>query len=165
MTQKLVAAADAALDMSFVTDWLAVGAAILTSDQLAIALGYGVTHVLDCRTPRQDPPPAATCGTVAWFCAPTEDDGQAREAQWYEGCLQASDLVRPDRHLIYVHCAKGVTRSPAAAYVILRSHGWSPAGAARLILCRRPAAADTYFRDAEANVGQLRPELRWVGAS
>lgn len=164
MTQEPETAAGA-LDISFVTDWLAVGAAILTPAQLAAALDYGVTHVLDCRTPRREPPLAATCERVAWLSAPTEDDGQARGAQWYKGCLQASNAVHPDRHLIYVHCAEGVNRSPAAAYVILRSHGWSPTAAARLILRRRPAAMCTYFQDAEANVARLRPELRWAGVS
>jgi rhodanese-related sulfurtransferase len=154
-----------ALDLSFVTDWLAVGAAIHTPAHLAAVLGYGVTHVLDCRTPRHDRPPAAACGCIAWFSAPTEDDGTPRGAAWYASCLRAADAVHPDRHVIYVHCAKGANRSPAAAYVILRSHGWSPAAAGAVIVRRRPAATGAYFRDAEETVGQLRPELRWAAAS
>lgn len=164
MTTRPQIAADA-LDMSFVTDWLAVGAAILTPAHLAAALGYGITHVLDCRTPRHDRPPAAACSSIAWFSAPAEDDGTPRGARWYASCLQAADAVQPDRHLIYVHCAKGANRSPAAAYVILRSHGWGPAAAGAVILRRRPVATGAYFLDAEATVGQLRPELRWGAAS
>jgi hypothetical protein len=58
-----------------------------------------------------------------------------------------------------------VNRSPAAAYVILRSQGWSPSAARGLILQRRPAATATYFQDAELSVGQLCPELSWTGTS
>jgi hypothetical protein len=153
------------LDVSFVTDWLAVGAAILSPAHLATALGYGVTHVLDCRTRRHEPPPAARCGCITWFCAPTEDDGTPRGPRYYASCLQAADAVHPDRHLIYVHCAKGANRSPAAAYAILRSKGWSPDAAGAAILRRRQVATATYFRDAEACVKQLRPELCWRAAS
>lgn len=164
MTRQHETPADV-LDMSFVTDWLAVGAAILSPGHLVTALGYGVTHVLDCRTPRHEPPLAAACGCIEWFCAPTQDDGTPRGAPYYASCLQAADAVHPDRHLLYVHCAMGANRSPAAAYVILRSKGWSPEAASAAILRRRAVATAAYFSDAEASVGQLRPEVCWGAAS
>ena len=144
------------LDAHNVTGHLLLGAAPDSPAAISELLALGVTHVLDCRTPRPAPPPAAICPRLVWHSAPTEDDGTSRGADWYAACLAFADLaLREAGARLYCHCAAGVNRSPAAAYAILRGHGWAPATARDRILTRRPQARPRYFEDADRCLREL----------
>ncbi len=147
-------------DFHFLLPWLAVGAHVDTPELLAQARARGVTHVLDCRTPRSRPPAAAACLDISWLNLPCEDDGSSRGDAWYADCLRfaASVCGSPDgtsHGTLLVHCAAGANRSPAACYAILRAHRWSAADARSLVLGRRPGATDRYFPDADQALQRL----------
>ncbi|WP_404868502.1 hypothetical protein ACI1MP_10565 [Kitasatospora griseola] len=144
------------LDAHTVTGRLLLGAAPDSPAAVDELLALGVTHVLDCRTPRPAPPPAATCPDLVWHSAPTEDDGASRGAGWYAACLAFAEIaLREDGARLYCHCAAGVNRSPAAAYAILRGQGWTPLTARARILTRRPQARPHYFEDADRCLHEL----------
>ncbi|RZU18322.1 dual specificity protein phosphatase family protein [Streptomyces sp. BK239] len=148
--------AEPALDAQPVTEWLLVGAAPEGPPAVRALLELGVTHVLDCRTPRPVPPLAAVCPDLVWHTAPTADDGASRGADWYAACVSFAELAaREDGARLYCHCAAGVNRSPAAAYAILRARGWEPATARDRILTCRPKARPLYFEDAERCLREL----------
>ncbi|NUK13979.1 protein-tyrosine phosphatase family protein [Streptomyces lunaelactis] len=148
--------AERGLDAQQVTEWLLVGAAPDSPLAVGELLELGVTHVLDCRTLRPVPPPAATCPDLVWHSAPTADDGTSRGADWYASCVAFAELAsREESARLYCHCAAGVNRSPAAAYAILRSRGWPPPSARARILTRRPQARPRYFEDAERCLHEL----------
>ncbi|MEU9047375.1 MULTISPECIES: hypothetical protein [unclassified Kitasatospora] len=138
------------------TGCLLLGAAPDSPAAVSELLAMGVTHVLDCRTPRATPPPAAICPDLVWHSAPTEDDGASRGIDWYTACLAFAELaLREDGARLYCHCAAGVNRSPAAAYAILRGQGWAPLTARARILTRRPQARPRYFEDADRCLREL----------
>ncbi|OIJ91692.1 protein-tyrosine phosphatase family protein [Streptomyces colonosanans] len=148
--------AELRLDAHPVTSWLLLGAAPDSTRAVDELLGLGVTHVLDCRTPRPMPPPAAICSGLVWCSAPTEDDGASRGTDWYSACLAfAERAAREENARLYVHCAAGVNRSPAAAYTILRSRGWTASAARSRILACRAQARPRYFEDAEQCLVEL----------
>ncbi|MEJ8650661.1 hypothetical protein WKI65_21810 [Streptomyces sp. MS1.AVA.3] len=144
------------LDAHPVTNWLLLGAAPDSTLAVSELLGRGVTHVLDCRTPRRVPPPAAICPGLVWCSAPTADDGASRGNDWYTACVAFAELAaREENTRLYVHCAAGVNRSPAAAYAILRSRGWAASTARARVLTSRAQARPRYFEDAEQRLAEL----------
>ncbi|MBT2527450.1 dual specificity protein phosphatase family protein [Streptomyces sp. ISL-99] len=148
--------AELCLDAHAVTNWLLLGAAPDSTRAVDELLERGVTHVLDCRTPRQAPLPAAIRPGLVWCSAPTEDDGASRGTDWYAACVTfAERAAREENARLYVHCAAGVNRSPAAAYTILRSRGWAASAARARILTSRAEARPRYFEDAEQCLAEL----------
>jgi hypothetical protein len=144
------------LDAHPVTNWLLLGAAPESTLAVDELLDRGVTHVLDCRTPRRVPPPAAIRPGLVWCSAPTADDGASRGTDWYTACVTFAALAaRENSARLYVHCAAGVNRSPAAAYTILRSRGWTASAARARILTSRVQARPRYFEDAELCLAEL----------
>lgn len=91
-----------------------------------------------------------------YLWVPTADDRLPKEAGWF---LRAIEFVREARRdpaaKVLVHCTGGIDRSPSMAYAILRSAGWSAAGAELAIRDEHPAARLVYRDDAEAAVWQL----------
>lgn len=147
---------DPALDAHMVTGNLLVGAAPDSPALVAQLLAMDVTHVLDCRTIRTTPPPAAVCQGMVWHSAPSEDDGASRGTAWYADCLAFAELaLGKDGARLYCHCAAGINRAPAAAYAILRARGWSPTAARVRVLTRRLQAQPRYFEDAETCLREL----------
>ncbi|MCX4971117.1 hypothetical protein OHA98_41670 [Streptomyces sp. NBC_00654] len=148
--------AELRLDAHPVTTWLLLGAAPDSTRAVGELLNRGVTHVLDCRTPRPMPPPAAICPSLVWCSASTKDDGASRGTDWYSACVAfAERAAREDNARLYVHCTAGANRSPAAAYAILRSRGWAASTARDRILTRRTQARPRYFEDAEQCLAEL----------
>jgi hypothetical protein len=145
-----------ALDASVITERLLVGAAPLGPTAVSRLLTMGVTHVLDCRTPRPDPPLTAVTDGLVWGAAPTEDDGMTHGTAWYATCLTfARSALGQDGTHLFCHCGAGVNRGPAAAYAILRWQGWTPEAARTRILTCRPQARPRYFHDADRCLSAL----------
>lgn len=139
-----------------VTTRIMVGAAPDSPAMVSRLLAMNVSHVLDCRTTRASPPPAALCGSLVWHSAPTEDDGGSRGTAWYATCIAFAELALAASGVrLYCHCASGINRAPAAAYAILRAKGWTAVAARDRILSRRPQAQPRYFQDAERCLREL----------
>jgi hypothetical protein len=139
------------MDITWLTDRIAVGGGIWTSDNMASVARTGVTHVIDMQIEFDDTPLGREHGVeVLWN--PTDDDFAPKPAALFRGGLEfaLSALDQPGSKL-FIHCAAGVHRAPMMALAILGSMGWTIEDAMRLIEMRRPVAdfAEVYVRSVE----------------
>lgn len=126
-------------NLSFVTDWLAVGGRPTAGDVEALR-NFGITHVLDVGWPEEPDPPEIT-SAFKHLSLSILDDGQPKPASWFaEGAAFAAEAVASGGKVL-VHCGHGVNRSPAMAYSILRRAAYTPDRAETLIRQRRRQTA------------------------
>jgi protein-tyrosine phosphatase len=139
------------MDMTWVTDRIAVGGGIWNDDNMAELVRMGVSHIIDMQIEFDDRPLAERYG-VAVLYNPIDDDFQPKPPHVFqrgvEFALEALDLPESK---IYVHCAAGVHRAPMMTLAILRSTGWSLDDAKELIQRRRYVVdfADVYVQSVE----------------
>src|ERR1700730_5530100 len=127
------------MDITWLTDRIAVGGGIWTSENMASVARTGVTHIIDMQIEFDDTPLGVEHGVeVLWN--PTDDDFEAKQAA----------LEEPGARVL-IHCAAGVHRAPMMALAILGSIGWKIEDAMQLIETRRPVAdfAEVYVRSVE----------------
>jgi predicted protein tyrosine phosphatase len=144
------------MDITWVTERIAVGGGIWTSDNMAVVAKMGITHVIDMQIEFDDTPLAAGYAVeVLWN--PTDDDFEAKPAglfrqgvEFAEAALEGLDTK------LFIHCAAGVHRAPMMALAVLGSMGWDVEDAMQLIERRRPVAdfADVYVRSVETFLGR-----------
>src|SRR5258708_40322296 len=100
------------MDMTWVTDRIALGGGIWNDENMAKLAGHGGTHVIDMQVEFDDRPLAQPYG-IAVLYNPTEDDFQPKPALLpHDGAdfaLAARD--GPDATL-YLHCRARVHRAP-----------------------------------------------------
>lgn len=139
------------MDITWLTDRIAVGGGIWNSENMETVAREGITHVIDMQIEFDDTPLGLEHGVeVLWN--PTDDDFTAKPAELFrkgvEFALQALD--KPETK-VFIHCAAGVHRAPMMTLALLGSMGWSVEDAMRMIEARRPAAdfADVYVESVE----------------
>ena len=128
------------MDITWLTDRIAVGGGIWTADNMEKVAGLGITHVIDMQIEFDDTPLGRPLGVdVLWN--PTDDDFQPKPAALFgRGVEFAEKALQREGARIFVHCAAGVHRAPMMALAVLGSMGWSLEDAIELIEKRRPAA-------------------------
>ena len=139
------------MDITWLTDRIAVGGGIWTSDNMEKVAKEGITHVIDMQIEFDDTPLGLEHGVeVLWN--PTDDDFTMKPAELFRRGVDfgMEALGRPEARL-FIHCAAGVHRAPMMALALLGSIGWSVEDAMRLIEGRRPVAdfADVYVESVE----------------
>jgi hypothetical protein len=139
------------MDITWLTDRIAVGGGIWTSDNMASVARTGVTHIIDMQIEFDDTSLGLEHGVeVLWN--PTDDDFEPKPAALFRRGVQFAQatLDEPGSKL-FIHCAAGVHRAPMMALAILGSIGWKIEDAMRLIETRRPVAdfAEVYVRSVE----------------
>ena len=151
------------MDMSWVTDRIAVGGGIWNEDKMMEVARAGITHIIDMQIEFDDTPLAEPYGIqVLWN--PTDDDFQPKPPQVFqrgtEFALQALDESAENK--LYIHCAAGVHRAPMMTLAILRVLGHSLNDALELLERRRPVAdlADVYVRSVENFMRSYDVELK-----
>ncbi len=136
------------MDITWLTDRIAVGGGIWTVQNMATVAREGVTHIIDMQIEFDDTPLARTHGIeVLWN--PTDDDFQAKPAALLQCGVEFAEAALADEAAkVFIHCAAGVHRGPMMALAILGSMGWKLDDAQELIEARRPVAdfADVYVR-------------------
>lgn len=128
------------MDITWLTDRIAVGGGIWTAENMEKVAGLGITHVIDMQIEFDDTPLGRPLGVeVLWN--PTDDDFQPKAPQLFERGLRfAEKALEGEDAKVFVHCAAGVHRAPMMALALLGSMGWSLEDAIELIETRRPAA-------------------------
>jgi len=139
------------MDISWLTDRIAVGGGIWNSENMGTVARTGITHIIDMQIEFDDTPLAEEYGIeVLWN--PTDDDFEMKPAELFASGVEFAEraLDGADTKL-FVHCAAGVHRAPMMALAILGSMGWSVADGIELISMRRPVAdfADVYVESVE----------------
>ena len=139
------------MDITWLTDRIAVGGGIWTADNMAAVSRAGITHVIDMQIEFDDTPLARPHGiAVCWN--PVDDDFEPKPAEVFAlGVGFALAALEKSETKLFVHCAAGVHRAPMMALSLLGVMGWTVEDAMDLIETRRPAAdfADVYVRSVE----------------
>jgi protein-tyrosine phosphatase len=139
------------MDITWLTDRIAVGGGIWNAENMDAVARAGITHIIDMQIEFDDTALARPHGiNVCWN--PVNDDFEPKPAEVFErGVEFALDALEDDEAKIFVHCAAGVHRAPMMTLAVLAVLGWKLEDAIELIEGRRPAAdfADVYVRSVE----------------
>ena len=139
------------MDMTWVTDRIAVGGGIWTDEKMIEVVRAGVTHIIDMQIEWDDTKLAEPYGVrVLWN--PTDDDFQLKPAALLERGVEfaLAAMDEPDAKL-FIHCAAGVHRAPMMTLAVLCAMGWPLENAMDVIGGRRPVVdfADVYVQSVE----------------
>lgn len=134
------------MDMTWVTDRIALGGGIWNALNMAELAGAGVTHVINMQLEFDDRPLAAPFGVqVLWN--PTDDDFLPKSPELLgRGVDFALQALEDPEARIYIHCAAGVHRAPMMTLAVLCALDFEIEAAMVLIETRRPVVdfADVY---------------------
>jgi protein-tyrosine phosphatase len=140
------------MDITWLTDRIAVGGGIWSAENMAAVAKEGVTHIIDMQIEFDDTALAKEHGIeVLWN--PTDDDFQEKPAALFErGVKFAKSALDGDEAKVFIHCAAGVHRAPMMTLALLGSMGWELEDAKELIQGRRPVAdfAQVYVESVES---------------
>jgi protein-tyrosine phosphatase len=139
------------MDMTWVTDRIAVGGGIWTDEKMIQVVKVGVTHIIDMQIEFDDTPLAEPYGVkVLWN--PTDDDFEPKPAALLQrGVDFARTALAEKDSKLFIHCAAGVHRAPMMTLAVLRSMGWGLDVAMDTIQSRRPVVdfAEVYVKSVE----------------
>lgn len=134
------------MDMTWVTERVALGGGIWNARNMEELAQSGVTHVLNMQIEFDDRPLAELHGIrVLWN--PTDDDFLPKPPELLKrGVDFAVQALNDPEARLYVHCAAGVHRAPMMTLAILGAMDWEMEAAQALIETRRPVVdfADVY---------------------
>lgn len=125
------------MDMTWVTDRIAVGGGIWNDDKMIEVVRAGVTHIIDMQIEFDDTRLAEPYGVqVLWN--PTDDDFRPKPpALFQRGVDFALAALDDPESRVFIHCAAGVHRAPMMALALLRALGFDLADAMDMIESRR----------------------------
>ena len=141
------------MDITWVTERIAVGGGIWNDDNMAELVRMGVTHIINMQIEFDDRPLARPY-PVSVLHNPTDDDFQPKPPELFQAgvefALAALDQDDPVGK-VFIHCAAGVHRAPMMTLAVLRAQGWSLKDACELIQKRRWVVdfADVYVQSVE----------------
>ncbi|MFB3915149.1 MAG: dual specificity protein phosphatase family protein [Terriglobales bacterium] len=139
------------MDISWISDRLALGGGIWTGEKMKEVARAGITHIIDMQVEFDDTEIAEPQGIrVLWN--PVDDDFQPKPPIVFErGVEFALDALDDNGSKLYIHCAAGVHRAPMMMLAVLRAMGWELKDAVRLVQGRRPVVdfADVYVQSVE----------------
>ena len=144
------------MDMTWVTERIALGGGIWTADKMAAVARAGITHIIDMQIEFDDTRLAVPHGIeVLWN--PIDDDFQPKPPEILQrGVDFAIEALDANETRLFIHCAAGVHRAPMMTLAVLCSIGWTQDEAQNLIEKRRPVVdfADVYVRSVERFLDQ-----------
>ena len=147
------------MDMTWVTNRIAVGGGIWTDEKMIEVVRAGVTHIIDMQIEFDDTQLAGPYGVkVLWN--PTDDDFQPKPpALFQRGVDFALEALDDADSRVFIHCAAGVHRAPMMALAVLRALGFSLEDAMDMIQSRRNVVdfADVYVESVEEFIRQHHP--------
>ena len=132
------------MDMTWVTDRIAVGGGIWNETNMAEVVAEGVTHVIDMQI---------EFDKVLWN--PTDDDFRSKPPELFErGVEFALAALEDPEAKIFIHCAAGVHRAPMMTLAVLQALGWSLLDAVKEIEEKRDVVdfADVYVNSVQGFV-------------
>jgi protein-tyrosine phosphatase len=134
------------MDITWVTERIALGGGIWNAQNMEELARAGVTHILNMQIEFDDQPLAQRHGIrVLWN--PTDDDFLPKPAELLRrGVDFAHQALGDPQGRLYVHCAAGVHRAPMMTLAVLCAMEWEIEAAMVLIETRRPVVdfADVY---------------------
>jgi protein-tyrosine phosphatase len=150
------------MDMTWVTDRIALGGGIWNGKNMAELVEEGITHVIDMQIEFDDTPLGELYNVrVLWN--PTDDDFLPKPPELLErGVEFALEALKDPAARLYIHCAAGVHRAPMMTLAVLGAMGWELDPAMVLLETRRPAVdfADVYVESVKRYLGMQKSEVR-----
>ena len=140
------------MDITWITDRIALGGGIWNPEKMAKVAGEGITHIIDMQIEFDDTPLAKPYGIEVLWNA-TDDDFQLKPPAIFqrgvEFAVKAFDASEENK--VFIHCAAGVHRAPMMTLALLRVLGYSLDDAMILVEEKRPVVdfADVYVRSVE----------------
>jgi len=144
------------MDMTWVTDRIAVGGGIWNDQNMEELVNIGVTHIIDMQIEFDDRPIAEPYAVKVLY-SPTDDDFQPKPPELFQlGVSFALKAMDEPNSKLYIHCAAGVHRAPMMTLAVLRAMGWTLEDAMSLIQRRRYVVdfADVYVESVENFMAQ-----------
>ncbi len=139
------------LDLTWLTERVAVGGGIWVLERMHAVAQQGVTHVIDMQMEFDDTYLGEKAGVrVLWN--PIDDDFEPKHPKIFErGVRFAQEAMQDPAAKVFIHCAAGVHRAPMMALALLCVQGFKMEEAMRLIVERREVADFTgvYVRSVE----------------
>ena len=139
------------MDMTWVTDQIAVGGGIWNEANMIEVVREGVSHIIDMQIEFDDTRLAEPYGLrVLWN--PTDDDFRPKSPELLQrGVDFALEALKDPQSKLLIHCAAGVHRAPMMTLAVLRAQGWSLVDAVREIEDKRDVVdfADVYVRSVQ----------------
>jgi len=136
------------MDISWLTERIAIGGGIWNAGNMAKVAEEGITHIVDMQVEFDDTALAAGYGIdVLWN--PTDDDFEPKPVELFaRGVEFVEGALAEDGTKVFIHCAAGVHRAPMMALAVLGTMGWDVKDAMELIEEKRPVAdfAEVYVR-------------------
>jgi protein-tyrosine phosphatase len=151
------------MDMTWVTDRIAVGGGIWTGDKMRQVAGAGVTHIIDMQIEFDDTALAEPHAIqVLWN--PTDDDFQHKGPEVFQRAVDFAlrALNGGNGNRLFIHCAAGVHRAPMMTLAVLRALGFPLPEAMEMIESRRPVVdfAAVYVRSVENFIRAYESSVR-----
>ena len=144
------------MDITWLTDQIAVGGGIWNAENMAKVAKAGITHIIDMQIEFDDTVLAAPHRIeVLWN--PTDDDFDAKPAELFRRGVDFSKAALEEADAkLFIHCAAGIHRAPMMALAVLRSRGWDLDDAMHLIETKRPVAdfPEVYVRSVREFLGE-----------
>ena len=150
------------MDLTWVTDQIAVGGGIWREQNMIEVVAHGITHIIDMQIEFDDTKLAEPYGVkVLWN--PTDDDFQPKPAELFQrGVDFAMRALEDPEAKVFIHCAAGVHRAPMMALAVLRAQGWPLDDAVQEIEEKRDVVdfADVYVRSVQEFMKSYQPAER-----
>ena len=150
------------MDLTWITDRVAVGGGIWNDEQMIELVRQGVTHIIDMQIEFDDTKLAEPYGVkVLWNAA--DDDFQPKPpALFQRGVDFAMEALDDPGSKVYIHCAAGVHRAPMMTLAVLRALGFSLDDALEMIESRRHVVdfADVYVQSVEDFMKSYEPAAK-----
>jgi len=147
------------MDMTWVTDRIAVGGGIWTEDKMMEVARAGITHIIDMQIEWDDTRLAQPYGVkVLWN--PTDDDFRPKPPELFQRGVQfALEALDDAESRVFIHCAAGVHRAPMMALAVLRAMGFRLQDAISMIESRRQVVdfAEVYVQSVEQFMRSYQP--------
>lgn len=143
------------MDMSWITDRIALGGGIWNAANMASLASEGITHIINMQVEFDERSLGEAHG-INVFWNPIDDDFQPKSADIFQrGVKFALEALQAPQAKLYVHCAAGVHRAPMMTLAILCSLGWDLTAAKRHIVDKRYVVdwAEVYVRSVQDFLG------------
>jgi protein-tyrosine phosphatase len=145
------------MDLTWVTEQIAVGGGIWTEAKMIELVRLGVTHIINMQIEFDDRPLAGPYAVeVLWN--PVEDDFEPKSPEMLDRGVQfALNALKNPHAKVFIHCAAGVHRAPMMTLAILRRMGWELEDAMETVQSLRPVVdwAEVYVRSVEDYVKEV----------
>lgn len=139
------------MDLTWVTDRIALGGGIWNDAKMIEVVRAGVTHIINMQIEFDDTSLAKPYGVkVLWN--PTDDDFEPKPTALFErGVNFALEALKEPRAKLFIHCAAGVHRAPMMTLAVMRAMGWKLGDAIKTIERKRPVVdfAEVYVESVE----------------